>query len=80
MSESFIRHRHVIPQSYAIQRVVNKPTKDMTTGMFIDDFNSFTLLCVDVSTKGDGYQYGAVAAPDWVLPLGNRCIGATCAV
>ncbi len=33
-----------------------------------------------IDTKPDNYEYGAVAAPDWVLPLGAFLVILTAAI
>ena len=44
------------------------------------DFNSILITAVEAVEKADDYQYGAVAAPDWALPLGAFLIIFTAAI
>lgn len=44
------------------------------------DFNSVLLTAVEVAEKADDYQYGAVAAPSWALPLGAVLVIFTAAI
>jgi hypothetical protein len=36
----------------------------------LSSFDQAVLIAAEVATKPDGYVYGAVSAPDWVLPAG----------
>jgi hypothetical protein len=44
------------------------------------DFNSIIVTAIEVAEKADDYQYGAVAAPAWALPLGAVLVIATAAI
>lgn len=44
------------------------------------DFNSIIVTAIEVAEKADDYQYGAVAAPGWALPLGAVLVIATAAI
>ena len=44
------------------------------------DFNSIIVTAIEVAEKADDYQYGAVAAPSWALPLGAVLVIATAAI
>jgi hypothetical protein len=36
----------------------------------VADFNSLLTAAADIAAKPDNYEYGAVNAPGWVLPIG----------
>lgn len=44
------------------------------------DFNSVMITAIEAIEKADDYKYGAVAAPDWALPLGAVLIIFTAAI
>jgi hypothetical protein len=46
----------------------------------INEFTDLSSLMTAIDTKPDNYEYGAVAAPDWVLPLGAFLVILTAAI
>ena len=44
------------------------------------DMNSIIVTAIEVAEKADDYQYGAVAAPSWALPLGAVLVIFTAAI
>ena len=44
------------------------------------DMNSIIVTAMEVVEKADDYQYGAVAAPSWALPLGAVLVIFTAAI
>ena len=55
-------------------------TRSLMKPLAAFDFNSVLLTAIEVSEKADDYQYGAVAAPSWALPLGAVLVIFTAAI
>ena len=70
----------VITQLQLCSGFVQLRTRALMRPITAFDFNSIIVTAIEVAEKADDYQYGAVAAPSWALPLGAVLVIATAAI